>query len=108
MNMACKIMRLMVYFDLPVKTADDRREYTKFHKYLIRYGFIMVQNSVYSKIAVNSAAVQSIMKSIRENSPPIGNVQILTISERQYQNIEYIVGESQKEVLDSLDRFVIL
>ena len=29
-------MRVIVLFDLPVVTAEDRREYTKFRKYLLK------------------------------------------------------------------------
>jgi|GEM_PF-5364137 len=46
-------MRVIVFFDLPVKTAQDRREYARFRKKLVKSGFIMMQQSVYSKIALN-------------------------------------------------------
>ena len=101
-------MRLIVIFDLPVETSDNRREYTKFHKYLIKHGFVMAQKSVYSKIALNRAAMEVIKSDVREHAPPEGNVQMLSISELQFQNIEVIVGEAQKTVLDTLDRFVII
>ncbi len=101
-------MRLIVYFDLPVETSEDRRNYTKFRKYLQVHGFIMVQKSVYCKIAMNGAAVQTIKKDVISHRPPKGNVQMLTVTERQFQQIEIIVGEAQKEVLDTLDRFVVL
>lgn len=101
-------MRLIVYFDLPVKTANDRRIYNKFRKHLIMQGFIMIQESVYSKIAVNSSAADAIKNDLREHRPSSGNVQILSVSERQYQDIEYLTGESKKEIVDTMDRFVIL
>ena len=101
-------MRVMVYFDLPVETSEDRRNYTRFRKYLQVHGFIMVQKSVYCKLAVNSAAMQAIKKDITNHKPPKGNVQILTVTERQYQQIDIIVGDAQKEVVDTLDRFVVL
>jgi CRISPR-associated protein Cas2 len=40
-------MRVMVFFDLPVVTSAERKEYTKFRKFLIHEGFIMMQFSVY-------------------------------------------------------------
>ena len=106
--MRARAMRLIVYFDLPMKTADDRRQYTRFRKYLQMQGFIMVQESVYSKIAVNATAAESIRKNLRNNRPGTGNVIILSVSEKQYQSMEFLVGESQKEIVDSLDRFVVL
>lgn len=101
-------MRLIVYFDLPMVTTDDRRQYTKFRRYLQMQGFIMVQESVYSKLAVNATAAQTIRNNLRNNRPNRGNVIVLSISERQYQEMEFLVGESQKEIVDTLDRFVIL
>ena len=101
-------MRLIVFFDLPVLTSEERRQYSKFRKYLVREGFIMMQKSVYSKIAMNATMSDRIMRDVEEHKPPKGNIQILSISERQYQDIEIILGESQKEVVDTLDRFLIL
>ena len=45
-----RFMRIMVFFDLPTITLEDRRNYTKFIKCLIKNGFIMLQESVYSKL----------------------------------------------------------
>ena len=41
--MSYRYMRVIVMFDLPVATASDRREYTHFRKYLIKNGFLMMQ-----------------------------------------------------------------
>ena len=106
--MRTRAMRLIVYFDLPVKTTEDRREYAKFRKHLQVHGFVMMQKSVYSKIAVNATAAKAIKTDVANHKPKAGNVQILSISERQYQNIEILVGESQREVVDTMDRFVVL
>lgn len=35
-------MRTFVFFDLPVLTVDERREYRKFRKFLIKTGFVML------------------------------------------------------------------
>ena len=67
-----------------------------------------MQKSVYSKIAVNATMAKRIKEDIEGHKPPKGNVQILSVSERQYQDIEMIVGELQKETVDTLDRFVVL
>ena len=97
-----------MYFDLPMETKEERRTYAKFRKYLITQGFVMIQKSVYSKIALNQTAMNSIRNGVKSHKPDIGNVQMLSISEKQFQSIEVITGETQKEVIDSLDRFVIL
>ncbi len=52
--MSYRYMRLLVLFDLPVTTTEERREYTKFRKYLIKSGFMMFQESVYCRIGIES------------------------------------------------------
>lgn len=65
-------MRALVFFDLPMVTAEQRREYTKFRKFLLKNGFLMLQESVYCKIALNGSAVKGIVDSVHKNSPPEG------------------------------------
>lgn len=40
-------MRILIFFDLPTETAKDRKTYSKFRKFLIKEGFVMMQESVY-------------------------------------------------------------
>ena len=63
-------MRVLVFFDLPVVTGEQRREYTKFRKFLLKSGFLMLQESVYCKLALNGTAVNGIVDNINKNSPP--------------------------------------
>ena len=41
-----KFMRMIVFFDLPVGTARERKAATKFRNFLIKDGYHMVQYSV--------------------------------------------------------------
>ncbi len=43
-------MRMLVFFDLPTLTKEDKRNYRQFRKLLIKNGFIMLQESVYCKM----------------------------------------------------------
>ena len=101
-------MRIMVMFDLPVITSEQRREYTKFRKFLIKSGFLMMQESIYCKLALNGTAANAIIENVRKNKPPEGLVQLLTVTEKQYAKMEFIIGTSSSEVLDSDERLVIL
>ncbi|WNY23123.1 CRISPR-associated endoribonuclease Cas2 [Methanimicrococcus hongohii] len=106
--MRFRFMRVIVFFDLPMLTKKDVRQYTYFRKYLISQGFVMIQKSVYSKIALNSTASNAVIDNLKKNLPETGLVQILVISENQYQSIEFLVGEGQKETIDTQQRLVIL
>ena len=106
--MTYRFMRVIVFFDLPTVTLEERREYAKFRKYLIKSGFIMMQESVYSKLAQNAAVADSVINNVKKNKPSEGLVQLLSITEKQFQKMEYIIGTSNSVVLDSDDRLVIL
>ena len=95
-------------FDLPVLTSKNMRDYRKFRKYLIRSGFLMLQESVYCKLAPNSVAADSIIDNIRKNKPPEGLVQALKITEKQFSKMEYVVGEKRTDIIDSDERLIIL
>lgn len=101
-------MRILVMFDLPVETEKQRRAYRVFRKYLVQNGFMMMQKSIYTKIALNHAAAYAIVGNVRKNKPEEGLVQVLQVTEKQFANMEYIVGEANSTVLDTDERLVIL
>ncbi len=103
-----RVMRTLVFFDLPNIYAKDKRSYLKFRKYLINEGFIMMQESVYSKIILNTQQADLLTKRLRKNAPKKGLIQVLTITEKQYAQIEYIIGESNTKIINNEDRLVIL
>ena len=45
-----RVVRTIVFFDLPNIYAKDKRNYLRFRKYLLGEGFVMMQESVYSKL----------------------------------------------------------
>lgn len=98
----------MVFFDLPILTASNKKAYRDFRKYLTKAGFFMMQESVYCKLAQNGTAADSILENIKKNKPPEGVVQALKVTENQYNKMEYVVGKRKDCVLDSDDRLVIL
>lgn len=101
-------MRVIVFFDLPVQTRAERKEYARFRRHLVKNGFLMMQESVYSKIALNMTAASSIMQSVRDQKPPKGLVQMLTVTEKQFSRMEFVLGESQTEVVDTDERLIFL
>lgn len=61
-------MRIIVFFDLPTETALDRREYGKFRRNLIKNGFMMMQESVYIKLALNQTNAALVIENIKNIS----------------------------------------
>ncbi len=101
-------MRVIVFFDLPVETLENKRNYRQFRKFLIKKGFMMLQESVYCKIALNQTVANAIVGAVKSNKPDDGLVQMVVITEKQYSRMEYVVGEKQSSIIDSDERLVIL
>ena len=101
-------MRVLVFFDLPVLTESDRRNYRKFRKFLIKSGFMMLQESVYCKLLQNSTAADAVVDNIRKNKPDSGLVQVLQVTEKQYSKMEFVVGVKKSEIVDTDERLIIL
>lgn len=97
-----------MFFDLPTDSGEDRRQYRKFRKFLIKKGFLMMQESVYCKLALNTTVADSIVQAVKANKPSSGLVQLLVITEKQFSRMEFVVGTSQNNILDSDERIVIL
>lgn len=106
--MSYRFMRVIVFFDLPVKTKKDRHDYSVFRKFLINSGFMMIQESVYCKLALNQNAANLIQNSVKKNKPSDGIVQMLTVTEKQFSKMETVVGSSKSNVISNDERLLIL
>lgn len=101
-------MRIIVFFDLPTETNEDKRNYRHFRKALIKNGFIMMQESVYSKLMTSPSVENSVNNLIQKHKPPKGLVQSLVVTEKQYVKMKYVVGERTDDIIDSEERLIIL
>lgn len=97
-----------MFFDLPTETSEDKREYRRFRKLLIKNGFLMMQESVYCRMLLTPSAGRSVIDIIRKNRPVDGIVQIMTVTEKQFAGMEYITGEHHSEVIENDERLIIL
>ena len=87
-----KFMRIMVFFDLPVKTKSERREATRFRNFLLNDGYHMLQYSVYARVCNGMDAVEKHRARIRRNLPDNGAIRMLVITEKQYESIDILLG----------------
>lgn len=106
--MGSRFMRVLVLFDMPVSSSTERKAYTHFRKFLIRNGFVMMQESVYSKIVPNVSVAKAVMNKVRREGTGKGLIQMMMITEKQYAQIELVAGEKQEEIVESDERLVIL
>lgn len=87
------IMRLLVMFDLPTGNSQERKEYAKFRKFLLEDGFLMEQFSVYSRMTIDRNNLDTHVKRIENHLPPAGSVQVLEVTEHQYEKRKLLVSK---------------
>lgn len=97
-----------MFFDLPVETSSQRREYRNIRKFLLKNGFVMMQESVYTKIVLNANAVAVIKENVRKNKTSKGLIEMLLVTEKQFERMEIVIGEVQSIVIDNDEKLVIL
>ena len=90
-------MRLLVFFDLPVKTKEERREATHFRKFLIDDGYYMIQFSLYGRICPTVENAKQHEQRLKFHLPLHGSIRSLLITEKQYAGIKILLGEKKKK-----------
>ena len=90
-------MWMIVLFDLPVVEKQERKEASEFRKYLLDKGFFMSQYSVYYRLLSGKEAVESLVEKIKKKLPRDGKVDIVTITDKQYESIVSFAGREKKK-----------
>ncbi|UXV43271.1 CRISPR-associated endonuclease Cas2 [Staphylococcus simulans] len=88
-----RFLRLFIMFDLPVETSRERREYRKFVKFLLNEGYVRSQYSIYCKLILNRGTLNHQISKLKQNLPAHGIVQSLIVTEKQFSDMTYLVGE---------------
>lgn len=82
-----QLMWMFVLFDLPVVEKEERKSATAFRNFLLDEGFAMTQFSVYNRLLSGKEAVEKYSRKIFEHLPEDGKVDIICITDKQYENI---------------------
>lgn len=80
-------------FDLPVVEKTDRKAATHFRNFLLDEGFQMAQYSVYYRILSGKDSAKTMEKKIRNNLPKYGSINIICITDKQYENMTVFKGK---------------
>ena len=87
-----QIMWIFVFFDLPTETKSDRKKYAEFRKQLLRDGFTMFQFSIYLRHCPSRENADVHIKRVKNFLPKEGYVGILTITDKQFGQMELFRG----------------
>lgn len=100
-------MWVMVLFDLPTTTQEERKAYTNFRDFLLDNGFEMAQYSVYVKHTSGKDAIQAIIRKVEAAMPPEGKVDILQFTDKQYENIVCLRGKRRADSPQNPEQLVL-
>ncbi len=106
--MSYRFMRMMLMFDMPTDTAEERKSYRQFRRFLINEGFIMHQFSVYSKILLNGSANTAMVGRLKQHAPKKGLITLLTVTEKQFARMIYLSGAKDSSVRNTDARIIFL
>ena len=85
-------MWLVVSFDLPTETKQDKKAYITFRKNLQRDGFTMFQWSIYVRHCGSMENAEAHINRVKAFLPKYGSVAILCITDKQFGNIKVFDG----------------
>ncbi len=99
-------MWIMVLFDLPTTTKEERKAYTKFRDFLLDQSFTMAQYSVYVRHTTGKAQIMPIIRKLESAMPPEGKVDILQFTDKQYADIVSLRGRRREKVHENPNQLV--
>lgn len=91
-----RFMRMLVFFDLPTLTKQDRKNASCFRRFLLNDGYFMLQLSVYSRVCKGLAEVNTHTQRLKLALPEKGSIRLLTVTEKQYASMEILIGTMKK------------
>lgn len=87
-----KQVRVLVLYDLPMTENEDRREYAKFRKNMLKLGCYLIQFSVYAKVIKNEIYYASFIEKLKRILPKKGEVRVIKLTEKQYEDMIFLNG----------------
>ena len=87
-----KQVRVLILYDLPMVEIEDRKEYSKFRRDILKLGCYLVQFSVYAKVIKNEIYYKSFIAKLKKILPTKGEVRVIKITEKQYEDMIFLNG----------------
>lgn len=87
---------LIVLFDLPTSSAEERTDYRHFREFLLDDGFTMLQFSVYARHCASEENAGVHICRTHDLLPPDGEVRILTMTDKQFGRMNIFHGRLRR------------
>lgn len=88
---------VLVFFDLPVGTPEERKAATNFRKDLLKDGYMMVQFSVYARPCGSADRVETQVRRLKPIIPAKGEVRGLILSDAQWGRMIVVRSQQRAE-----------
>ena len=88
-------MRMIVLFDLPVTTKAKIRAANKVRLFLLKDGYQILQLSIYARVIRVRDSMEKHHKRLVVHLPEEGSIRCISITEKQFANMEILVGEKK-------------
>lgn len=89
-------MWLLILFDLPTETREERKIYSDFRKKIVKLGFTMYQFSIYWRHCSTLKNSDLYILRVKRLLPTKGNIAILRLTDKQFESM--LLYQSKKEI----------
>ena len=90
-------MWVLVFFDLPTETKEERKIAGQFRKDILKDGFVMFQFSIYMRHCPSRENAEVHIKRVKKILPEKGHIGIMSITDKQFGDMELFFGKKEKE-----------
>lgn len=102
-----RLMWILVMFDLPTDTKPQRKAAGDFRNFLLDEGFERSQFSIYARFVNGKEAFEVRIRRIERSLPSQGDVQILSLTDRQYRDIVHFSDQGRRQARENPSQLVL-
>jgi CRISPR-associated protein Cas2 len=99
-----RIMWVLIFFDLPTETSEERKIASKFRKEIMQDGFTMFQFSIYLRHCASRENAEVHIKRTKDKLPSKGHIGIMCVTDKQFGMMEIFYGKKEQEVQTPLQQ----
>ena len=92
-----RIMWVLVFFDLPTETKQERKIYADFRKRILKDGFTMFQFSMYLRHCPSKENAEVHIRRVKKILPEKGHIGIMCITDKQFGDMEIFFGQKAQK-----------
>lgn len=85
-------MWMLVLFDLPTKTKENRRAHPQFRRTLLKYGFRMLRHSVYLRHCASRDQPEFQISCVTKILPAEGEIRVIHVTNNQFERMQIFLN----------------